>query len=93
MKLPGENTMKAIIIGIVGMILLFAGQRIALSYLAKRIPPKSGGTSMYLIYSKGEKNYYAVSVDGNTVAAFFDKGKAQEFAQKVGGKVEILSGR
>jgi len=92
MKLFGENTIKAIIIGIVGLIAIFAVQRIAVGFIAQKIPAKSGGTAIYLIYGQGNDTYYAVNVNGQIVALFHNRQSAEKFAKASGGKVEVFPG-
>lgn len=92
MKLWGENTIKAVIIGIVGLIAIFALQRVAVSLIAQKIPAKSGGTAIYLIYGQGNDTYYAVVVNGHPAALFHDKQDAEQFAKKSGGTVEVFPG-
>lgn len=93
MKILGEKTIKAVVIGIVGMIAIFAFQRVAVSLIAKKIPAKSGGTAIYMVYGSGSDTYYAVKVDGAVAALFKDKNEAEQFAKKAGGSVEVFPGR
>ena len=93
MKLWRENTIKAIIIGIVGLIAIFALQRVAVNLIAQKIPTKSAGeNAIYLLYGQRNDAYYAVVVNRHPVALFHNKQDAEQFAKKSGGTVEIFPG-
>jgi len=85
--MEGED-FKAILIAIVAVVVIFAVANFATKYVSTLIPAKTGGTEMYLVY-KGKPAMFAVfNKDGKIVAYFTTSADAQNFAQRIGGKLE-----
>jgi hypothetical protein len=86
-----KETIKGVIIAVIGIIVLTSAQRFLMSYIAPKIPVKTAGSVFYLEYGNKQDMYYAVKKDDKIVALFLDKGDADNLATKIGGSVEVFT--
>jgi len=86
-----KETIKGVIIAVIGIFVLIAGQKALMSYITPKIPVKTAGSVFYLEYGNRQDMYYAVKKDDKIVALFLDKSDADNLATKIGGSVEVFT--
>jgi hypothetical protein len=86
-----KETIKGVIIAIIGVIVLTSVQQFLMSYIAPNISMKTTGSVFYLEYGDKQDMYYAVKKDDKIVALFLDKSDADNLAAKIGGSVEVFN--